>query len=232
MSYHISYHPVLANLLRHPGDVADFDSYRCHLPEKWCPMVTVIGSVISCSDNSPESAESRRFTLESSVYDASKTAPAQFSVDCFFQSTKRWLKVKTPPPGTFLSVVAKVAGRTATNNHLALRVLDLTYLPRPASAAAPTTPVTTPASKRSGRWEGRTAPATPSKKQCLETTAPLAEGATPLDLTKEGQASLSATTSPGTVICLEGGPTASAPGAETRPHRNRRPPGKYTDADG
>lgn len=101
-------------MLRHPGDVADFENYRRHLPEQWCPMATVIGSVTSRSDNSSESAEPRHFTLESSVYDASKTAPAQFSVDCFFETTKRWLKVKTPPPGTFLSVTAKVAGRTAT----------------------------------------------------------------------------------------------------------------------
>ncbi|KAF2175490.1 hypothetical protein K469DRAFT_535676, partial [Zopfia rhizophila CBS 207.26] len=103
--------------------------YRRHLPEQWCPMVTVIGSVLSRDDNSLDPSELRHFTVETSVYDTSKAAPVHFSVVCFLENTNRWKKVKTPPSGTFLSVTAKVAGRTAGTNHLALRVLDLAYLP-------------------------------------------------------------------------------------------------------
>ncbi|KAF2184189.1 hypothetical protein K469DRAFT_689516 [Zopfia rhizophila CBS 207.26] len=109
-------------------------------------------------------SELRHFTVETSVYDTSKAAPVQFSVVCFLENTNRWKKVKTPPSGTFLSVTAKVAGRTAGTNHLALRVLDLAYLPRPASAAATPTPTATPPSKRPSRWEGRAAPSTPLKR--------------------------------------------------------------------
>ncbi|RYP03600.1 hypothetical protein DL764_005030 [Monosporascus ibericus] len=34
------------------GDGADFDEYHRHLPEQWCPMVTIIGSVQPRDDNS------------------------------------------------------------------------------------------------------------------------------------------------------------------------------------
>jgi len=198
-------------------------------------MVTIIGSVTSRTDNAPEAAERRHFTLESSVYETSKTAPAQFSVDCFFENTKRWLRVKTPPPDTFLNVIAKVAGRTATTNRLALRVLDLTYLPRPASAAAAPTPVTTPTSKRAGRWDGRAGPSTPSKRPRLSDPE-VANPSRPMtDVAQDRRNTPSAPTSPSTVTCLDEGPLASSQplslGAEARPHRNRRLPGKYADGD-
>ena len=146
---------------RHPGDVSDFDEYRKHLPEQWRPIMTMIKSVIARSDNDP--SEPRCFELGTSVYDTSKVAPTQFSVDCFFENIKRWEKVRIPPSCTYVSVTAKVAGRTKSN-HLALRVLDLSYLPR--AAAATTTPDSTsiiPA-KRSSRWDRRANPSTPSKK--------------------------------------------------------------------
>jgi ribosomal protein L28 len=73
--------------------VADFDEYCRHLPEQWCPMVTVIGSVRSGDDGGPEHSGPRRFTVETSVYDASKSAPVQFSVTCFLENTKRWQNV-------------------------------------------------------------------------------------------------------------------------------------------
>lgn len=118
--------------------------------------------------NSTDSSEARQFIVETSVYDASKTSPIQFSVVCFLENTKRWQKVKTPPSGAFLSVTAKLAGRTVDTNRLALRVLDLAYLPRPNSGAAMSTPTTTPPSKRS-RWDGRAPSSTPSKKQRTST---------------------------------------------------------------
>ena len=57
-----SAHLGLANQLRHLGDVDDFDNYRLHLPEQWCPMVTIIAFVISRTDNAPEAVERRHFT--------------------------------------------------------------------------------------------------------------------------------------------------------------------------
>ncbi|KAF5256396.1 hypothetical protein FOXYS1_13132 [Fusarium oxysporum] len=151
----------------HPGDVSDFDKYRRHLPEQWCPMVTIIGFVPSRNDKPPDLPEARYFAVETSVYDTSKAASVAFSVTCFLENTKRWQRVKIPPAGAFLSLTAKVAGRTVDANQLALRVLDLAYLPRPASVPTATpTPSSTPTSKRSARWEGRATPFTPSKGNC------------------------------------------------------------------
>lgn len=92
-------------------------------------MVTVIGSVPAASEDTDDPSEPRRFTIETSVYDASKASPVTFSVACFLENTKRWQKVKTPSTGALLSITAKVAGRTTDTNRLALRVLDLALPP-------------------------------------------------------------------------------------------------------
>ena len=214
--------------------MADFDEYRRHLPEQWCPMVTVIGSVRSGDDGCPEPSGPRHFTVETSVYDASKSAPVQFSVTCFLENTKRWQNVKTPPSGAFLAVTAKVAGRTADTNHLALRVLDLTYLPRPATTAAAPTPTATPPSKRSSRWEGRAGPSTPSKRPRF--SEPAKEPANPSDR----DTTLPETTHTGhdlyADLAADSAPPLSPPQPLTsesgaRPHRSRHPPKKYADLD-
>ncbi|KAK2122388.1 hypothetical protein NOF04DRAFT_1154740, partial [Fusarium oxysporum II5] len=101
-----------------------------HVPScLWCPMVTIIGFVPPRSDKTPDLSEDRCFAVETSVYDTSKAVPVAFSVACFLENTKRWQRVKIPPSGAFLSITAKVAGHTIDTNQLALRVLDLAYLP-------------------------------------------------------------------------------------------------------
>ena len=97
-------------------------------------MATVIGFVRS-GDNVLDPTEPRHFTLETSVYDASKSGPVQFSIFCFLENSKRWQRVKTPASGSFLRVTAKIVGRMTETNQLAFRVLDLTYLPRPGRPA-------------------------------------------------------------------------------------------------
>ncbi|KAK9438541.1 hypothetical protein VB005_08102 [Metarhizium brunneum] len=237
------------SLMRHPGNIADSVQYDQHLPEQWCPMVTVIGFVPPCTDNSLDPSEPRHFTIETSVYDASKAAPAHFSVVCFLEGTKRWKKVKTPASGALLSVTAKIAGRTRDTNLLALRVLDLAYLPRPASAPMPT-PTDTPPSNRSDRWRGPVpSTSTPSKRPRI--SDPANEAANPSDrnttlpdasssalvfphseLTTEP---ISAPTSPTTTADPEessptpGLPLVSDGGA--RPRRNRHPPKKWVDVE-
>jgi hypothetical protein len=132
--------------------------------------------VPSRNDKPPDLPEARYFAVETSVYDTSKAASVAFSVTCFLENTKRWQRVKIPPVGAFLSLTAKVAGRTVDANQLALRVLDLAYLPRPASVpTAMPTPSSTPTTKRSARWEGRATPFTPSKRQRGSDSASLAE---------------------------------------------------------
>ncbi|KAJ2899376.1 hypothetical protein MKZ38_003083 [Zalerion maritima] len=241
-------------LMRHPGDVADFDEYRRHLPEQWCPMVTVIGFVQSRNDNSLDPSQPRRFTVETSVYDTLNTGPVQFSVACFLENTKRWQRVKTPTSGALLSVTAKVAGRTTDTNHLALRILDLAYLPRPGTAAAASTPTVTPPSKRSRRWEGRAGPSTPSKKPRTSerasehlnpshmNTSPLDDSAStppaatgggadllPTGDTESPSARASSSTAAGPEeLSLSLVPSVT-PDSETRPHRSRHPPRKYAD---
>ena len=140
--------------LRHSGDVSDFEDYRSHLPEQWCPMVTIIGSVGTRSD---EEHELRHFELQTSVYDTTKAAPVHFSVIRFFQNNRRWEKVKVPVSGSFVGVTGKVVGRTIGTNCLALRVLDLAFLSKTiATATTPASASTsTPTLKRSDRWGGR-----------------------------------------------------------------------------
>jgi len=69
--------------------VADFDEYRQHLPEQWCPMVSIIGSVPSGESNAANPSEPRHFVVETSMYEASKAASITFSVVCFLENTKR-----------------------------------------------------------------------------------------------------------------------------------------------
>ncbi|PCD25631.1 hypothetical protein QX201_010766 [Fusarium graminearum] len=110
----------------------------------------MIGFVLSRNDKTPDLPEARCFSFETSVYDTSKAAPVAFSVTCFLENTKRWQRVKIPPAGAFLSLTANVAGRTVNDNQLALRVLDLAYLPRLASVPTPK-PSSPPTSKQSAR---------------------------------------------------------------------------------
>ena len=233
---------MLANLFRHPGHVADFDEYRRHLPEEWCPMVTVIGYVQSHNDGSLGISEPRRFMIETSAYDTSTSPAVHFSVACFLENTKRWQKVKTPLPGSLLSLTAKIAGRTTDTNQLALRVLDLAYLPKPASA--PDTPSSTSSTplKRSGRWDGRAAPSTPSKRPRIsEPTHEFGSSSvakTTLPETVDGIFDLMGPDNSAEALSITASPSISAdPGGTrltsvssltsdtgTRPYRNRHPP--------
>src|SRR6266566_4641001 len=126
-------------------------------------MATVIGSV-HVTNNSSKLSTPCHFTVETSVYNTSKAIPVQFFITCFLKNTKRWQKIKTPPSNTFLNITAKIADRIANTNHLAFRILDLTYLLKPTSAAAAPTLTATPPSIRSNRWKNRAAPSIPSKR--------------------------------------------------------------------
>jgi hypothetical protein len=103
-------------------------------------MVTITGSVGTRSGESLDQFELRHFELQTSVYDTSQAKPARFSVVCYFESGKRWQKVKVPSSGSNINVTAKIVGRTAKSNRLALRVLDLSYLPK--QSTTPATPGT------------------------------------------------------------------------------------------
>jgi hypothetical protein len=212
--------------------------------------VTVIGSVLSPNDNSLDPSELRYFTVETSVYNTSKAASVQFLVVCFLENTNRWKKVKTPPSGTFLSVSAKVAGRTANTNHLALRVLDLVYLPRPASAVAAPTPTATPPSKRSSRWDGRPAPSTSLKRPRILEPANKVVDPSEIDITllepkrdkynlyiehntnvSSAPARPSLSTITDTKESLLTSVLSPISDNAVRPHRNRLLPKKYADLD-
>ncbi|KAH8747981.1 hypothetical protein F5883DRAFT_697797 [Diaporthe sp. PMI_573] len=172
----------------------------------------------------------RCFTIDTSVNDASKAGPVHFSALCFLEDTKRWEKVKTPSVGALLSITAKIAGRTAEENLLALRILDLGYLPRPASTAPVTTPVSAPPSKRAARWDGR-APATPSKKACDldQLGEPSISRSSPPESTAVGPTSpfgstpLSGPLSPVTAVCDDHDDSIPLPEPNhtSRPLRNR-----------
>ena len=209
-------------------------------------MVTVIGSVPSAGDGTGDPSGPRRFTIETSVYDSSKSAPVAFTVACFLQNTKRWQKVKMPSTGALLSITAKIAGRTTDTNQLALRVLDLAYLPRPPSVPTATlTPTSTPSSKRSARWEGRADPCTPSKRRRDSESSTLAgssyENRRVQQVTEDHSHWSIAEHSPNPSANLPSPSTMAdadescitvvpSPGPDdgTRPHRSRHPPKKYS----
>lgn len=200
--------------------------------------------------NTSDPSEPRRFTIETSVYDASKASSVPFSVTCFFENTKRWQKVRTPLPGALLSITAKVAGRTTDTNQLALRALDLAYMPRPAQAPPATpTPTATPPSKRSARWEGRATPSTPSKRQRVSEGAsdvaepsygnPTSQEATGgrLHLPHIADSAKASPNPPSPLTIADAdessitlAPSPSLDGG-TRPHRSRHPPRKYADGE-
>lgn len=86
------------------------------------------------------------------------------SLICYFSSGKCWEKVKEPNTGSYVSMTTKVVGRTTKENHLAVRILDMSYIPKPFS-----TPVSSPASIQSTSSKhpnrrSRVESATPSKK--------------------------------------------------------------------
>ncbi len=126
-------------------------------------MVTVIG-FIYIIDNSSKSSTSYHFTIEMSIYDVSKSVPVQFSMTCFLENIKCWQKVKTPLSGIFL---IKIVSYTADTNHLALQVLDLIYLLKPALAAAIPILTVIPLSIWSNRWKGWADLFTPFKRPCI-----------------------------------------------------------------
>jgi hypothetical protein len=123
-----------------------------------------MGSVGTHCDDPLAESVLRHWELQTAVYDAPNRPPIQFSVACFFESGRRWEKTKTPSSGSYISVTAKIVGRMVKTNHLALRVLDFSFLPKPSSTAPKQMSTSTPASKRSDRWDRRTDSSSPFKK--------------------------------------------------------------------
>src|SRR6185437_4914428 len=115
--------------------------------------VTIIGSVTHNEDTLDE-GELRCFDLYTSVYDASKALASSFFVTCFLEQSKRWENVKTPSLGSLISITAKIASHIKSNN-LALRVFDLVYLLRSASAVSMPSLTTATPLKRANRWSSR-----------------------------------------------------------------------------
>jgi len=157
--------------LRSPGDVSS-NKYESHLPEQWCPLVTLIGFVGS---QKVESASLRHFQLKTSVYDPSTAKATEFSVFCFLADGRRWPNFVIPNAGSCVSITAKVVGRVVVDkeNCLAVRMLDTAYIPAPRYAQAnqpsqvqPSTP-----SPRANRWANRVTSVTPSGSKRTHTSA-------------------------------------------------------------
>jgi hypothetical protein len=68
-----------------------------------------------------------------------------------------------PNTGSYVSVTAKVVGRSTKENRLAVRVLDVSYIPRSFGAPV-SSPASPPSASSKRRWGGRAEPTTPSKK--------------------------------------------------------------------
>jgi hypothetical protein len=108
--------------------------YQSHLPTAWCPIITVIGFVGNRNTGQADESNLRHFELQTSVYDPSNDNPynpksAEFSIVCFFPDGKRWKNTPVPNTGSCISITAKVVGRVAKKNYLAVCMLDMSYLP-------------------------------------------------------------------------------------------------------
>ncbi|ODM21200.1 hypothetical protein SI65_04253 [Aspergillus cristatus] len=150
------------SLQRHPGDISNFEVYRSHLPERWCPMLTMTGLV------GERKAVARRlslryFELKTSVYDPSKPEPITFSVNCYLAKGRRWENVNIPYTGSNMIITGKVAGRTTADNRLAVRVLDMSFLPRLLGRALHS-PSSQSSARREDCWSGRVPSVTQSKR--------------------------------------------------------------------
>jgi hypothetical protein len=102
----------------------------------------------------------RDVTALAAVYDSSIRSSSLWTHFQILRLTQpirnagRWQRVKVPSSGSNINVTAKIVGRTTETNCLALRVLNLLYLPKqttiPTTLATPSLALT-PALKRSNR---------------------------------------------------------------------------------
>ena len=106
-----------------------------HLSEKWCFMITVIESVDHDNDEITEQFQCCYFELHTSVYDSLKTDHIDFTLNCYFDNDRWWAKVCLSLSESFVAVTAKIAGWTASENHLAVYVLDMFYLSKSSSVS-------------------------------------------------------------------------------------------------
>jgi hypothetical protein len=182
-------------------------------------MLTVMGCVGYRNAEPIERSGLRHFELQTSVYDPSKTAPFNFSVMCYFSSGKRWENFKVPNTGLYVSVTAKVVGRSTKENRLAVRVLDISYTPRPFdTSVSPLASTPSTSSKRESRWGGRVESTTPSKRKSrwggrVESTTPSKKtrySAPEADLTVSSEVQ-SPRTPPGQLSTISQHPPASSP---------------------
>ncbi len=143
-------------------------------------MVTVVGLVGSRNDKPVNESSLRHFELQTSVYDPSNDDPSdpnstKFSIFCFFPHGNRWKNTPMPNAGSCVGITAKVMGRVAKENRLAVRMLDMSYLLLPSTSQATSTQSTP--SKRADRWSQRVDSTTPSKK--IRTSIPDEDPITP-----------------------------------------------------
>ncbi|KAK2024525.1 hypothetical protein LX32DRAFT_675950 [Colletotrichum zoysiae] len=110
---------------------AQFHEYRRHLPEQWCPMITALGIMGERKPISDQPFCLWNFELRTSVYDASKGEPVNFSIICYFANTKRWEHMMVPNTASFVCLTAKLVGCTPSNQ-LAVRVYPIQKNPGPS----------------------------------------------------------------------------------------------------
>ena len=120
-------------------------------------MITVIDFIDHDNDESTEQFQCHYFELHTSVYDFPKTDHINFTLNCYFANDRQWAKVCLPLSESFVAVTAKIAGQTASDNRLAVRVLDMSYLPRSTSTST-STPTLTPSffKKQVDHWSCNT----------------------------------------------------------------------------
>ncbi|KAK1503164.1 uncharacterized protein CCOS01_17063 [Colletotrichum costaricense] len=130
-------------------------------------MMTALGFVGDRKPSSDQPFCLRNFELRTSVYDTSKGDIVNFSIFCYFANTRRWEHMVVPSSSSFVSVTGKFVGCTPSNQ-LAVRILDVTYLPK----ITPSSPLfyllcrfNFPQASKPSEWSRRLSPTKMSRMQ-------------------------------------------------------------------
>ena len=98
-------------------------------------MVTIIDFVDHVSNESAEENLCCCFEVHTSVYESLRIRQVNFMIDCYFVSSKQWVKFSTPAHETLVAVTEKIAGWIESENCLAVCILNMSYMSKTTLSA-------------------------------------------------------------------------------------------------
>jgi len=98
-------------------------------------MIMIIDSVDHGNNEITEQFQCCYFELHTFIYNSSKTDHINFTLNCYFDNDRWWAKVCLSLSESFVTVTAKIADWTVSDNHLAVHVLNMFYLSKSSSVS-------------------------------------------------------------------------------------------------